>query len=175
MDVKAICLTTVVLAFSTTVAAQDWRLGIGTGISFLALSGDGGVDSANGPFDFNARMKPNEVSEITESAFGISGFAEKDEWTINYLVGQIELQEDISVEQGGNTGDFDLTYTRAGAEVLVDYAFSNIDKTTWAVTGGIRYSSQEYKGDIVINGTQINDDSTKDVHLTASLIVNITV
>jgi hypothetical protein len=153
------CFTTVALFFSTAVVADDWKFGIGTGLSFLAFSGDGGFQTKAGTADFHARMAPNEVREITESAYGVIGFAEKGKWTINYLAGRLELGEDITVQRGADTGDFDITYTREAAEVLVDYAFSNSDKTTWSMTGGIRYSSQDYDGKISINGTKVFDDS----------------
>ena len=163
MKIKVICLATVALAFSTTIAAEDWSFGIGTRLTFRAFTGDGGFHTnLGGPVELNASMKPNEVKEITESAYGFNGLAKKGDWTITFLVNRLELQDDVSVEQGGNTGNFDLSFTSESAEVLVNYAFSNIDKTTWGVIGGVRYSSQEFAGEAIINGTQIFDDSAKE-------------
>jgi hypothetical protein len=163
MKIRIICLATVSLAFSTTIAAEDWSFGIGTRLTYRAFTGDGGFHTkSHGPVEFNASMKPNEVQEITESAFGFDGFARKGDWKITYQVTHLELQDDISVERDEDIGDFDLSFTTESVEVLVNYAFSNFDKSTWGVIGGVRYISQEYADEVFVNGMQIFDDSAKE-------------
>ena len=163
MDKTKICILAATLAFSSTASAEDWTFGIGTGIASLDVDGVGGFNTELfGPVEFDASMKPDEIREYTESAFGFGGFAKKGDLTITYSLGQIELQEDVSAERGGNTGKFDITFTTAGAEVLAQYTFSKSGTTGWAAIGGLRYTSQEYEGEMTINGTQIFDSTIDD-------------
>ena len=72
---KIICLTIVVLALSTPVAAGGWSFGIGTGIGSLDIDGVAGFNTPTGAADFDASLKPDELREYTESEFGFGGFA----------------------------------------------------------------------------------------------------
>jgi hypothetical protein len=162
MNKRGISLMVAAMVFSTTVAAEGWSFGIGTGISALDVDGVGGFDTASGPVEFDASMKPDDMNEYAESAFGFGGFAKKGDVMITYSVGQLELQDDVSVEQGGNTGEFEITFTTAGAEVLAHYTFSRSEKTAWGVIGGVRYTSQEYEGELTINNTVVSDSSVDD-------------
>ena len=163
MDKTKICILAATLAFSSTASAEDWTFGIGTGIASLDVDGVGGFNTELfGPVEFDASMKPDEIREYTESAFGFGGFAKKGDLTITYSLGQIELQEDVSAERGGNTGKFDITFTTAGAEVLAKYTFSKSATTGWAAIGGLRYTSQEYEGELTINGITEFDGSVDE-------------
>lgn len=93
---------------------------------------------------------------------GLVVLLNKDDITISYSLGQIEMQEDVSASQGPLSGTFDMTFTTAGAEVLVGYTFSRSNKNIWDVKGGLRYTSQEYEGEMTINGTQIFDSTIDD-------------
>lgn len=149
------------LAASMT-QAEGWVFGIGTGIQALDVDGDGGFNTPLGPVDFDASLKPGDFREYTESAFGFGGFAKKGDITIKYSIWRLELEEDVSAIQGANSGVIDLTFTTAGAEVLVDYKFSKSGKNAWGVIGGIRHTDQEYEAVLTINGTKQFSGSVDD-------------
>lgn len=143
--------------------AEGWSFGIGTGISALDASGDGGFNTKLlGPVDFDASLNPDEVSDYMESAFGFGGFAKKGDLTIKYSAGKLKLGGDVSAAQGGNTGVLDLGFTTIGASVLADYAFSKSGKNTFGVIGGIRYTYQEYEAKLKVNGVKVFDGSVDD-------------
>ena len=158
-----------ILASNMTHAA-GWTYGIGTGPQALDVDGDGGFNTRLlGPVDFDASLKPDEFREYTESALGFGGFAQKDNLTISYSLGRLELEEDVSAVQGSNRGVIDLTFTTVAAEVLADYTFSQSGKNTWGFIGGVRYVDQEYDVVLTINNTQVFDGSVDDSWIDAVL------
>lgn len=161
-NIKAILAGVGIFACSMA-NAEGWTYGIGTGISALDVSGDGGFNTALlGPVDFDASLEPDEVNDFMESALGFGGFAKKGDLTIQYSYGRLELEEDVSAAQGGNVGEIDLSFSTVVAEVLVEYAFAKSGKNTWGAIGGVRYIDQEYEAKLTINGIEVFDGSVDD-------------
>ena len=143
--------------------AEGWSFGIGTGISVLDVSGDGGFNTQLlGPVEFDLSLNPSEVNDYMESAFGLGGFAKNGDLTIKYSVGKLELEGDASTVDNGNTNVVDLNFTTVGVEVLVDYVFSQSGNNTWGAIGGLRYIDQEYDAQLTVNGTEVFDGSVDD-------------
>lgn len=136
-----------VASLSSAAMAGDWKYGIGTGITALDVDGDGGFASASGAaLDFDASLSPDEVNEYMESAFGLAGMATNGDWTITAAAGALELEEDVDIQGASGSGNFEINFETVGAEVLANYTFSRSGKSTWGAIGGVRYTSQEYKG-----------------------------
>ncbi len=160
------------VSVASTAYSQDWSFGIGTGLSALDVDADAGFGTVSGPIDFDASMKPSDFREYTESAVGLGGFAKKDNLTISYAISRLELTDDLSAVQGGNTGVLDLTFKVRSAEVLLNHTLSRSGKSSWGLIDGLRYLHQKYESRLTINGTQIFDGSVDDYWLDAVLGVS---
>lgn len=169
--ILAIAILTCLLMPLGALADDGWKFGIGTGISLLDVDGDAGFNTPVGPVLFDASMTSDEVREYTESAFGFGGFAKKGDWTITYSIFQMDMEDTLSAEQGGNTGDLTVTFTATGAEVLTKYRFSKTAKNSWEAIGGLRYTGQEYGAELEINNVTVFDGSVDDNWL--DLVVGI--
>lgn len=151
------------LSISPLAFSEGWNFGIGTGVSSLDVSGDGGFNTALlGPVDFDASLEPDEVVDYMESALGLAGFAKKGDITITYSIGRLELQEDVAASYGAVNGEIDLTFESIGAEVLVDYAVIKSGDLSVGVIGGFRYSEQEYDVKLSVAGAKVFEGSVED-------------
>ena len=161
-----------VVFVASTAYSQDWIYGIGTGLAALDVDGDGGFGTALGPIDFDASMSSSEIRRVTKSAIGFGGFAKKDDLRISYSIAQSELEDDLSGTEGGITGVLDLTFKVRTAEVLLEHTLLRSAKSSWGLIDGLRYTHQEYKSGLVINGTRIFEGSVNDYWLDAILGVS---
>jgi hypothetical protein len=164
-----IAVTTLALctAYSSTVLAEEsWRFGLGTGLSALDVSGDGGFNTQLlGPVDFDASLSPSDVQDYMDTAFGFAFLAKKDKLSITASFVNLELQEDVSATQGANSGELNIEFKTQVGELMFDYVFSESDKHFWSARAGARYTKQEYGADLVLNNDQqfagtIEDDWT---------------
>lgn len=147
----------------TVSASEGWQFGIGTGISALDINGDVGFNTESlGPIDFDASIEPDEVWEYIESAFGFGGFVRKGDFTMRVSLSQLELEDTVSATTSAGPGDLTLTFEAISAETSVSYAFAKTRSSVWSVIGGIRYSKQEYSGDLDVSGTSEFSGSVDD-------------
>ncbi len=150
-------LAVVILTIApTSLMAQDWSYGIGTGLGAINVDGDSGFHTLLlGPIEFDASMDSDEITEVLKSAFAIGGYAKKDKLTISYAVSFLELDDGVSVELSPGTGDLDINFKTFFASVTVSYQIAQSGKHSFGILGGVRFSKQEYEVDFEIGTTPI--------------------
>jgi len=147
-----ILLTTLVLMTYSAAAHAEWNFGIGTGPQMLNISGDIGMDTALGPATLDVDLDPDDMADLTETAFGLGGYATDGKWMIQASAGKLQLEEDGA--RGTRTGgtlsaeiEFDIT----GAELTVGYPIYENDAFILRPYTGLRYLRHEF--DATITGT----------------------
>ncbi len=86
---------------SSSLLAQDWSYGIGTGLGGLSYDGDVGFATASGPVTFDLDLDTDDTRELLKSGIGFGGYAKKDKLTISYALGKLEFDDrasDIGVD-----------------------------------------------------------------------------
>lgn len=157
---------------TSTVLAEHWKFGIGTGLYGLAITGDGGFNTALGPVEFDADLDSGDVRDVLESAVGFGGYAKKDAFTITYSLGTLELENDVSAMRGDLSGNLKVNYEATKAEVAVDYAFIKEGRNSFGILVGLRYTKKKFNTDLIIDGVP-SFSSSVDEHWT-DLLLGIT-
>lgn len=161
--VRLVALAAVVVAFvaaSGAHAADEWRFGIGTGFFGLNVDGDVGFDTALGTVVLDASVDNGQIRDLTESAFGVAGFAATGKWQILYSVGHLGLEDSSS----GQTGigaiptSAEIKFDVLFAEVAGVYGFAKTDRNAWGFLFGGRHISHDYDFELAI-GAQALDRS----------------
>ena len=160
------------VSVASTAYSQDWAFGVGSGLGGLDVDGDAGFGTVSGPIEFDASMNPSDFRRVTSSAVGIGGFATKENLAISYSLSRMKLEDDLSVDLNGNTGVLDFGFNVRAAEFLLNHTLRRSGKSSWGLIDGLRYTHQEYKSGLVINGTQIFEGSVNDYWLDAILGVS---
>ncbi len=165
---KIICrllISISLVPLASTAYSQDWAFGVGSGLGALDVDGDAGFGSASGPIEFDASMNPSDFRRVTSSAVGIGGFATKENLAISYSISRMKLEDDLSVDLNGNTGVLDFGFNVRLAEFLLNHTVYRSGKSSWSLVDGLRYTHQEYKSGLVINGMRIFEGSVNDYWL----------
>jgi len=142
---KRIVLASVLLLLIAAPAAQagdEWKFGLGTGLFGLNLDGDVGLDTVSGPLQIGIDLDNSDVSDLLDSAFGLSGFAAKDKWRILYAFQTMTLEGD-----GSNAARrANLTFDATGANVFGEYNFARAGKNSFGVLFGLQFTKHEIEG-----------------------------
>lgn len=125
------------VSYAPVVAADDWKFGLGTGLSSLALDGDVGFVGESGGVVAEIDLDNGDTADMFESAFGFVGFARKGDWTIGFGYATLTLEDDESA--------FDAEWDRAKAHVEVEYNFATTGNHRWGVLGGVQYTDHEWE------------------------------
>ena len=159
MFIKTIILSAL-LTVSSVAAADDWKFGIGTGFFALNIDGDIGLNTGAGPVLTPLDLSSSDVSDLMESAFGFTGFAQKGKWKISYTVSHLELEgsETSELENSGESIATKLNFVADGLDVNVAYHFDN----GFSAYAGVRNTTHEidfdHNGPVhVIDRTVEND------------------
>ena len=141
------------LSFLTAAQAQDeWKFGIGTGITSFGVDGEIGFPTGGGGAIFDVDLDNSDTADLLTSAFGINGFAAKGKWTILFGAGTATLEdEDASLE-----ADWD----KARADLAAVYRFAETGKHNFGALFGARYLSHEWEFDIAGVESEVDDDWT---------------
>jgi hypothetical protein len=146
-----------ITVFTTQSVAQDeWRHGIGTGLFALNLDGDLGMHTnAFGPVQVEMDLDTSDISDYVKTAYGFGGFSAKGEWKFLYSLQYMELGDDVKgvTDPGGIAVKADATFTASGAEVAAVYNFAKTGKSAWGALGGIRYMKHEFESDVTIGAS----------------------
>lgn len=117
-------------------ASDEWRFGIGTGLSSLALDGDIGFPGEDGGVVADIDLDNGDTADMFESAFGFGGFANKGLWTINFGYATLTLEDSDS--------GFDAEWDRSKAHLEVVYNFATTGNHRWGALGGIHYTDHDW-------------------------------
>jgi hypothetical protein len=162
---KNICLFqfVVIILFSSNAYSEkgDWHFGIGTGFLALNIDGDVGLDTIVGPSLSELDMDSSDVKDLAETAFGFTGFAEKNQWKINYAVSHLELEEntDSRIRLTGQRFTAVTNFVATGFDVNVEYQYPN---TGWSTYLGIRQTEHEIEFDSNSPNLMISRDLDED-------------
>jgi hypothetical protein len=135
---------------------DEWKFGIGTGISALSVKGDLGFNSLliNGPVQVSMDLSPNQVSNAMKTAFGFGGFAAKDEWKILYSFKYLELEGDANgTSPGGVPVSGKSNFKVSGATVAGVYQFAQTGQGLWGALGGLRYIKHKWSNSLTIGAS----------------------
>lgn len=126
------------LSFAPASHAQsdDWRFGIGTGLSSLALDGDIGFAGENGGQVEGIDLDNGDTADMFESAFGFAAFANKGAWKINIGYATLTLEDSEST--------FDAKWDKAKAHLEVEYNFAVTGNHRWGVVGGVQMTDHDW-------------------------------
>lgn len=162
MKVKRICLImfiSLVLAVTASPALAEWNYGIGTGFSMLNIDGDIGFNTnLLGPVKADVELDPEDVSDLMESAFGLSGYATDGTWMVHYSFGMLELEGNGA--EGGVTANIDFKTT--GGELTVGYPVYKSSPLSFSLLGGLRYTDQELSTRVSNGTTTLTNDVEND-------------
>ncbi len=155
----ALVSTLVLVALSTSVQAQDWRYGIGTGPQALAVDGDMGFNTTTfGPVEFSIDLDAEETSDMLESAFGLGGYASNGTWTISGGFGTVTLQGKTSDGITKVINEFEITT----GELMVGYNVSRSDSLSVDLLAGIRYMNHDLPTEVTRGETKIKRNVEND-------------
>lgn len=147
---KKALLLTATMGLSTTVLADDWKFGIGTGFFGLNIDGDIGVRNIEVPVDLSS----SDVSDLMESAFGFAGFAKNGKWTINYGLAHLELEDKLQAE----AAEAKLTFTADSLYVNAAYQLNGGLSTYF----GVRNTTHEIKLKATSNVSSVDEKQETD-------------
>jgi len=120
------------------LAAGDWNYGIGTGFSSFSLDGEVGfgTGTANNGVIVDGDLSNSDTSDLISSAFGLAGFAQKDQLKIVASVKTVTLSD----KDSGYKVDWD----NSGAELYLDYNFATTGTHHWGGIIGVRYTEHDW-------------------------------
>jgi hypothetical protein len=140
------------------VAHAEWYFGIGTGPQLLNVEGDIGMNTALGPVDLDVDLDPEDISDLTKTAFGLGGYVTDGKWMIQYSVGRLELEDESSSgSRTGGTVNAEVEFDITGAELTVGYPIYKRDTMMLRAYTGARYTRHEF--DFSITGTGFSGGS----------------
>jgi hypothetical protein len=165
-----LCLT-MIIGFNATAYA-DWNYGIGTGLFRLNVEGDVGFNTQiAGPVQFEVDLDPDDISDLMETAFGLTGYATDGKWMVNFLVSHLKLEDTVSSGPVSATLGFEMN----SGEITVGYPVYSTPQLILGVLGGARHTKHEVSADVVAPGpTTINrsfDNSWTDALVGLTLTV----
>jgi hypothetical protein len=143
-----------VLAGQSVMAQDEWKFGIGTGLSSLSLDGDIGFATSDGPLIADLDLDNSETSDLVKSGFGLGGFATKGKWTILYSLGRLTLEDDDK--------NIEAEWDRDSIELSGVYNFAKTGNHNWGVLFGMRYIGHEWEFDLPKSSTLEVDESWTD-------------
>ena len=152
---------------------DEWKFGIGTGISVLDVKGPLGFNSLLvGPVQVSMNLTPNDINNAAKSAFGFGGFAAKDKWKILYSLKYLELQGDVNgVTPGGVPISGRSNFKVSGGDVDGVYEFARSERAAWGALGGLRYTKHKFSNSLTIGAsTRANDFS----HSWTDVVIGLT-
>jgi len=136
--VAAILALSISLLVAPNIQAQDeWKFGIGTGISSFNLDGDLGFPTGMGGVVFDVDLDNSETSDLLASGFGLGGFAKKGKWTILYSAGRVTLED--------NNPTLEAEWDKDQVELAGVYNFANTGNHSWGVLFGARHFAHDWK------------------------------
>lgn len=133
------CALMLTLVFSNSAQAQEsdeWKFGIGGGLSSFSMDGDIGFPGSSGGTIFDVDLSNSDTQDLVESGFGVAGFAAKGKWRIQYALGRLTLED----ESGGAEAEWD----RDKFEVLGIYNFAKTGRHSWGALFGARYMGHDW-------------------------------
>ncbi len=136
----------------STEASAQWHYGIGTGLMRMNIEGDAGINTAiAGPVTIALDLDPDDISDLTKSAFGFGGYVTDGTWMIQYSLLNLELEGEKSntvplVGVVAAKVGFEVT----GGEVTVGYPVYSNSSVKFGVLGGARYTKHELSADVAI-------------------------
>jgi len=136
----ALLFIAVVMGFSSRAFAE-WNFGIGTGPQLLKVKGDIGMNTALGAVELDVDLDPDDIADLTNTAFGLGGYATDGRWMIQGSLGKIELEEDAATgTRTGGTLSANVEFDITGAELTAGYPIYNMDALMLRAYTGIRYT-----------------------------------
>lgn len=147
-----LAFTTLALAEGAAAAEDQWRFGIGTGLSSFSLDGKVGFPTGNGGVIRSIDVDNGDTSDYMKSAFGLGGFASKGPWTINLSGGRVELDDSDS--------GIDVNWKNTNVEGSVVYNFTSLGRNRLGVLAGVRYTKHEWDIDFPGGSSDPDDDWT---------------
>lgn len=147
------------LTAPVTSAFAEWHFGIGTGPQLLKVDGDMGFNTnIAGPVKFSVKLEPDDVADLTNTAFGFGGYATDGSWLIEYSLGKLELEGDSTEGPVSARIDFDVT----GGELLVGYPVYRQPSLKLSLLGGVRFTKHEISSHITDGAAQLNRNMDND-------------
>lgn len=132
-------------------APKGWRHGIGTGMQFMNMDGNIGLDTIFGPVHLELDLDTSDVQDLIETAFGLGGFSSKGKWTLAYSGAYIELVGgDSGTGPMGTPASATVNLKVTAVEFSTAYRFAVTGKHAWSVLGGVRYTEHSYEADLTV-------------------------
>ena len=125
------------LFFGIGAHAQDeWKFGIGTGVSSFSLDGDIGFPTAMGGAIFDVDLDNSDTSDLVASGIGLGGFAAKGKWKVLYSFGRVTLED--------TDGLLRAEWDKDQAEVAGVYNFAKTGNHVWGALFGARHIAHDW-------------------------------
>jgi hypothetical protein len=150
------------VAVQNAEAGDKWKHGIGTGFFALNLDGDLGLDTIAGPLKLDVDLDNGDVSDLVESAFGLSGYSSNGRWTILYAASTLELEGEGSGNIGAVPARADVTFTATRAAFSGVRHFGRGGNSTWGALFGVEFTKHEFENDLVIDGNPLRRELDND-------------
>ena len=131
---------------SVSLAADEsWNFGIGTGIFGLNVEGDSGFNTLAGPVESEVDADFDDIMNLADTAVGITGFAQKGKWTIDYAFSILEVSGDNSgtILATGVPFRAKVSFDATAAVIGVSYQWLKSDTHSLKATVGARYTDHE--------------------------------
>lgn len=151
------------LSVQPSVAQDDWKFGIGTGVFALNMSGDIGFDTAAGPVIVEADLDTSDIADLMESAIGIGGFAAKGKWQFSFSFATMELEDGLAgMGPMATPASVIATFEATAAELAASYRFAVTGKHAWSVLFGGRFINHDYNLSLTVGMTSLTRTLDED-------------
>lgn len=160
--ITLVSLVLLVVAAQGAQAGDKWKFGIGTGLGGAKIEGDVGLETMAGPGVFDVDLDNGDLEDLTESAFGFSGFAAKDKWSILYSYGFLELEGDGSGSLEGTPTRVELNFEMTNVILAGAYEFASRERSAWGVRFGVDYNKHEWDNAVIVGATETSNEPDFD-------------
>ncbi|MBL4783260.1 MAG: DUF481 domain-containing protein [Porticoccaceae bacterium] len=148
-----------------SLASEDaWHFGIGTGIFALNVEGDSGFNTLAGPVESEFDADFDDILDLADTAVGITGFAQKGKWTIDYAFSILEVSGDNSgvISATGVPFRSSVSFDATAALVGLGYQLIKNDRHNLQARAGLRYTNHDIEFKITAGPANVAKNIDED-------------
>lgn len=137
----------------SSLSAQDWHFGIGTGLKRANAEGDQGLNIAQvGPVLAEIDLDPDDFDDLIQTAIGFGGYATNGKWMVQYMLASIKMGGEPSgtLPDGSATFTSDLSFDVTTGHVTVGYTAYRHGRLSVQPFVGFRYLKHELGADVTV-------------------------
>ncbi len=136
----------------SSVGAQGWHFGIGTGLLRMNAEGHQGLNiNPIGPVLAEIDLDPDDFDDLIDTAIGFGGYATNGKWMVKYSLASIKLvAEPSGTLPGGSAFTSQFSFDITTGHLTVGYTAYNQGRLSVQPFIGVRYLKHELGADVTV-------------------------